>query len=72
MGRLSYEGMAEAWMARSGDPYSDRINSMTKYVVSSTLTDPKWANTTVLRDDPLDEIRRLKQEPGQDVVQYRA
>jgi len=66
MGGATYPAMASAWMARSGDPYSDRINTMTKYVVSSTLRDPEWPNTTVIRDNAIDEIRRL----GQDIVQY--
>ena len=70
MGARTYPGMAAAWMARSGDPYSDRINSMTKYVVSSTLRDPEWNNTTVLSGDPIAEIRRLKEQPGLDIVQY--
>jgi dihydrofolate reductase len=70
MGGRTYQGMAPAWMARSGDPYSDRINSMAKYVVSSTLTDPQWANTTVIGGDPIAAIRRLKAQPGQDLVQY--
>jgi len=70
MGGRTYQGMAPAWMARSGDPYSDRINSMTKYVVSSTLRDPEWNNTTVISGDPIAEIRRLKEQPGQDIVQY--
>ena len=70
MGGRTYPGFAAAWMARSGDPYSDRINSMTKYVVSSTLSDPEWNNTSVISGDPIAEIRRLKQQPGQDIVQY--
>jgi dihydrofolate reductase len=71
MGARTYPGMAAAWMARSGDPYSDRINTMAKYVVSSTLTDPEWANTQVIAgDDAIDQIRRLKAQPGQDIVQY--
>ena len=70
MGARTYPGMAAAWMARSGDPYSDRINSMAKYVVSSTLTDPEWTNTTVIGTDPVGAIRRLKEQPGQDIVQY--
>ena len=70
MGSRTYSGFAPAWMARSGDPYSDRINSMTKYVVSSTLRDPEWNNTTVISGDPIAEIRRLKEQPGQDIVQY--
>lgn len=70
MGRRTYEGFAPVWPTRSGDPYSDRINTMTKYVVSSTLRDPEWANTTVIGGDPIGEIRRLKEQPGQDIVQY--
>ena len=71
MGGRTYPGFAAAWMARFGDPYSDRINSMTKYVVSSTLRDPEWNNTTVISSgDPVAEIRRLKEQPGQDIVQY--
>jgi dihydrofolate reductase len=70
MGGRTYPGFAPAWMARSGDPFSDRMNSMAKYVVSSTLTDPEWNNTTVISGDPIAEIRRLKEQPGQDIVQY--
>jgi dihydrofolate reductase len=70
MGGRTYPGFAAAWMARSGDPYSDRINNMAKYVVSSTLRDPEWTNTSVISGDPVAEIRRLKERPGQDIVQY--
>ncbi|GAB2995971.1 dihydrofolate reductase family protein [Amycolatopsis acidiphila] len=70
MGRATYEGMAPAWMARSGDPFSDQINSMRKYVVSATLRDPEWPNTTVVDGAVVDEIRRLKSLPGKDIVQY--
>jgi dihydrofolate reductase len=70
MGARTYPSMASAWMARSGDPFSDRFNSMPKYVVSSTLRDPEWTNTTVLTGDPVAEIARLKDQPGQDIVQY--
>jgi dihydrofolate reductase len=70
MGARTYPAMAQAWMARSGDPYSERINAMTKYVVSSTLRDPKWNNTTVLSGDPIADIARLKGQPGLDIVQY--
>jgi dihydrofolate reductase len=71
MGARTYPGMAAAWMARSGDPYSDRINAMAKYVVSSTLTDPEWINTHVIGGgNAIHEIRRLKEQPGQDIVQY--
>jgi len=70
MGGATYPSMAAAWMARSGDPYSDRINSMTKYVVSNTVRDPEWANTTVIGGDAIARIRELKAQPGQDIVQY--
>jgi dihydrofolate reductase len=70
MGRHTYEGFAPAWSARSGDPMSDHINSMRKYVVSSTLTDPEWENTTVLSGDPVEAIRHLKDSPGGNIVQY--
>ncbi|SDK36609.1 dihydrofolate reductase family protein [Nonomuraea jiangxiensis] len=70
LGRHTYEGFAPVWSARSGDPLSDRMNALPKYVVSATLTDPKWNNTTVIGRDPLDAIRDLKQRPGADIVQY--
>ncbi|MBV9516168.1 MAG: dihydrofolate reductase family protein [Mycobacteriaceae bacterium] len=70
MGRRTYEGFAPAWQARSGDPMSDRMNTIAKYVVSTTLTNPGWANTTVTSNDPAVEIRKLKEQPGQDIVQY--
>jgi dihydrofolate reductase len=70
MGRRTYEGFAPVWPTRSGDPYSDHINAMRKYVVSSTLRDPEWHNTTVIAGDPIDEVRRLKAQPGKDIVQY--
>jgi dihydrofolate reductase len=69
MGRRTYEGFAPVWPTRS-DPYSDHINAMPKYVVSSTLTDPEWTNTSVISGDPVAEIERLKAEPGKDIVQY--
>jgi dihydrofolate reductase len=70
MGRRTYDGFAPVWSSRSGDPFSDRINAMPKYVASSTLSDPEWANTTVLAEDPVGRIRELKDQPGQDILQY--
>jgi dihydrofolate reductase len=70
MGRHTYDGFAAVWPARSGDPYSDRINSMAKYVASSTLAGPEWNNTTVISGDVPAEIARLKDQPGHDIVQY--
>jgi dihydrofolate reductase len=70
MGRRTYDGFAPAWTARSGDPYSDRINAMRKVVVSRTLTDPEWANTEVIAGDVAARVRDLKAEDGGDIVQY--
>lgn len=70
MGRRTYEGFASVWPGNSGDPYSDYINSMRKYVVSSTLTSPQWHNTSVITGDPVAAIRTLKEEDGGDIVQY--
>jgi dihydrofolate reductase len=61
LGRRSYEWFAARWPSRSGE-LADRLNSLPKYVVSSTLEDPEWSNTTVLNGDVLTEVSRLKQE----------
>src|SRR5881275_3102238 len=50
LGRVTYEGFAEAWPSRTGD-FADKFNTMPKYVVSSTLREPAWNNTTVLSGD---------------------
>jgi dihydrofolate reductase len=70
MGRHTYDGFAPVWPTRSGDPISDHINAMPKYVVSSTLTDPDWHNTSVISGDPVAEITHLKEAPGKDIIQY--
>jgi dihydrofolate reductase len=70
MGRRTYETFAAAWPTRSGDALSDRMNSMKKYVVSSTLQHAAWNNTTIVDGDPIERVKRLKAEPGQDIVQY--
>jgi dihydrofolate reductase len=70
MGRHTYDGFAPVWPTRSGDPFSDRINAMRKYVVSTTLADPEWSNTQVIDGDVAAEITRLKQAPGENIVQY--
>jgi dihydrofolate reductase len=67
LGRRSYEWMARRWPSRSGE-LADRLNSMPKYVVSSTLEDPDWSNSTVLEGDVVHEVSRLKQELGGDIV----
>jgi dihydrofolate reductase len=60
LGRHTYEGFAAAWPERDG-PFAEKFNTMPKYVVSSTLTDPEWNNTTVLTGDPVESVRELKQ-----------
>jgi dihydrofolate reductase len=61
LGRRSYEFFGERWRPRSGE-LADRLNSMPKYVVSSTLEDPEWNNSIVLKGDAVTEVSRLKQE----------
>jgi dihydrofolate reductase len=67
LGRVTYEGFAKAWPSREGE-FADRFNSMPKYVVSSTLKDPEWNNTTVLEGDLADEVAKLKEQYEGDVV----
>jgi dihydrofolate reductase len=69
LGRKTYEGFAAAWptMEGTGD-FGVKMNTMPKYVVSSTLTNPTWSGTTVLSGDFMSTIRELKQRPGQDLL----
>jgi dihydrofolate reductase len=61
LGRVTYEGFAEAWPSREGE-FADRLNNDRKVVVSTTLTDPEWNNTTVISDDVPKKIAALKNE----------
>jgi dihydrofolate reductase len=67
LGRATYEGFAAAWPSREGE-FADKFNSMPKYVVSSTLGEAEWNNSTVLKGDVVDAVSKLKQEPGGDIV----
>ena len=67
LGRRSYEFLAARWPSRTGE-FADRMNSKAKYVVSSTLHDPAWTNTTVLRGEVVDEVSALKQQLAGDIV----
>ena len=67
LGRVTYEGFAEAWPSREGE-FADKFNTMPKYVVSSTLTEPQWQNTTVLAGDPVDAVSKLKREQDGEIV----
>jgi dihydrofolate reductase len=69
LGRRSDEWFAARWLARN-DEWADRLNSLPKYVVSSTLREPKWSNSTVLRGDVVSEVSKLKQELDGDIVVY--
>jgi dihydrofolate reductase len=70
MGRVTYEGFAEAWQSREGE-FADRFNNMKKYVVSSSLDKAEWTNTTIIpRETAVAELTRLKAEPGQNILQY--
>ena len=61
LGRVTYEGFADAWPSREG-PFADKLNNDRKVVVSTTLTDPTWQNTTVVSDDVVGRLTRLKDE----------
>jgi dihydrofolate reductase len=68
LGRVTYEGFAEAWPSREGE-FADKFNNMPKYVVSSTLESPSWSNSTVLGGDLEQAVGKLKREvDGQIVV----
>jgi dihydrofolate reductase len=67
LGRVTYEGFAEAWPSREGE-FADKFNTMPKYVVSSTLGEPEWNNSTVLRGDVVEEVAKLRQQQDGDIV----
>lgn len=70
LGRETYKGFAEAWPSRTGD-FADKINSMAKYVVSTTLAEPlAWHNSTLIQDNVVQAASRLKEQPGQDILIY--
>ena len=69
LGRRSDEYFGTRWSARSGE-WADRLNSLPKYVVSSTLVDPVWDNSTVLKGDVVTEVSKLKQELDGEIVVY--
>jgi dihydrofolate reductase len=67
LGRRTYEVFAAAWPSRNGE-FADKFNSLPKFVVSSTLTDPAWNNSTVLEGDVVEDVSRLKRELDGDIV----
>jgi dihydrofolate reductase len=69
LGQRSDEWFGTRWTSRTG-AWADRLNSLPKYVVSSTLQDPSWTNVTVLKGNVVDEVSKLKQELAGDIVVY--
>jgi dihydrofolate reductase len=70
LGRVTYEEFVASWPLRSGDPFSDRMNSLPKFVASTTLEEPLEWNATLLKGDLAEEVAKLKQQPGQDILIY--
>ncbi len=69
VGRVTYEGFAAAWPGRTDEAgFADKMNSMAKYVYSSTLADPTWENTTVISGDLAAEVGALKEPDGGDIL----
>ena len=69
LGRRSDEWFAAHWINRTGE-FADRLNGLPKYVVSSTLDEPRWSNATVLKGEVVEEVSKLKQELDGDIVVY--
>jgi dihydrofolate reductase len=71
LGRKTYDGFAAAWPSRTDDVgFADKMNSMPKYVVSSTLDAPEWNNTTVIKGDVAEEVAKLKEQVDGDILVY--
>jgi dihydrofolate reductase len=68
-GRHTYELFSKAWPNASG-PYADRMNGIPKLVVSTTLTEPLTWNASLVKGDPIEELRKIKEEDGQDIMMY--
>lgn len=69
LGRKTYVTHAAAFEPmRAGDPFGDVMNAPKKYVVSKTLKQPTWRNTTIIRDNPIEAVRKLKAEPGKNII----
>lgn len=69
LGRKTYEGFAAAWPTMTDDAgFSDRMNSMPKYVVSTTLKTADWNNSHLIRSNVVDEIAKLRAAPGRDIL----
>ncbi len=70
LGRVTWEEFVASWPLRSGDPFTDKMNSMLKFVASTTLQEPLEWNSTLLKGDVAEEVQKLKQLPGQSLLIY--
>jgi dihydrofolate reductase len=69
LGRVTYEGFAAAWPSMKDEAgFGDRMNGIPKYVVSTTLEEANWNNSTIIRGDIAEEVARLKEQGGQDIL----
>ena len=68
LGRVTYEGFAQAWPTMEAGKFGEKMNGMPKFVVSKTLESPEWNNTTVLKGDLAEEVRKLKEQFAGDIL----
>jgi dihydrofolate reductase len=69
LGRVTYQGFAAAWPGRTDEAgFADRMNSLPKYVVSTTLEEVAWNNSRLIKGNVAEEVSKLKQQPGQDIL----
>jgi dihydrofolate reductase len=71
LGRVTYEGFAAAWPDRTDEAgFADRMNNMRKIVISTTLEKAEWTNSTIVKENIVEEISKLKDQPGQDILVF--
>jgi dihydrofolate reductase len=71
LGRVTYQGFADAWPSRTDEEgFADRMNSLPKFVVSTTLNQVDWNNSKLIKSNVAEELARLKQQPGQGILIY--
>jgi dihydrofolate reductase len=71
LGRVTYQGFAAAWPSITDEEgFADRMNSLPKFVVSTTLEGVEWNNSSLIKENVAEEVARLKQQPGQDILIY--
>ena len=69
MGRKVYKDFAASWPSRRNE-FADRMNGLPKHVVSTTLEEAEWNNSTIIKENVAEEVYRLKEQPGQDIPMY--